>query len=233
MTLSLHALCWIILSPVLPRLSMLFEAAAAAAARLRVWMCERGEGGGGGKRDGRSEGMRQESQRAANCVNKRWVGCFFFLPPIFSNNLTYCYTEAGGLIHRSAASQHLSSNYRGIFCYLWLSPIIRSEVLQLYAKAACAEERNPLLECNSCPKTGILTASWCHCATTNTFSSLVSRIHVTLPGASSLNSSLIVVLFRARRRGVLSEIPQQPRLSGELRDFDIVKVITKTSQSWT
>lgn len=53
------------------------------------------EGKGGEMRGERRE--EQESERAANCVNKRRV---FY--PIFSDNLTCCYTAVGGLIHSSA-----------------------------------------------------------------------------------------------------------------------------------
>ena len=75
----------------------------------------------GRQRKGRRWG--HQSEQAASCVNKRWV---FF--SIFSNNLTYCYTAAGRIIHSSAGSQNLNSNYKGDFCYLWLSCIIGSEV---------------------------------------------------------------------------------------------------------
>lgn len=64
----------------------------------------------GEKREGIWKGWGQESEQAANCVNKR--GCLF---SIFSYNLTYCYTAAVRLIHSSAGSQYMNSNYTGIF----------------------------------------------------------------------------------------------------------------------
>lgn len=91
-----------------PKLSMLFEARAACR---RCRMCERGEGMGGDGRRGteRGDGGKKESK-----LQIVWIrhGCFF---SIFSSNLTYCYTAAGRLIHSSAGSQYLSSNYRRIF----------------------------------------------------------------------------------------------------------------------
>lgn len=95
--------------------------------------------------DGRSE----EGGDGGKKVSKLqivWIrdACFFF--SIFSNNLTYCYRAAGRLIHSSAGWQYLNSNYKADFyfflCYLWLSPIIGSEVPQLYAKAClnCREK---------------------------------------------------------------------------------------------
>lgn len=135
MTLSLHVLWWITVSLVLPELSMLFE---ACAARLWFRMCERGKGRGDGRR---GEGRGGDGGKKVSKLQIVWIrdGCFF---SIFSNNLTYCYTAAARLIHSSAGWQYLNSNYRGIFCYLWLSPIIGSEVPQLYAKAClnCREK---------------------------------------------------------------------------------------------
>ena len=93
--------------------SVLCSRSYLCSLKLVLHVCDFGCAGegreGGEKRAGRGWG--QESEEAANCVNKRWV--FFF--SIFSNNLTYCYTAAGRLIHSSAGWQYLNSNYRGIF----------------------------------------------------------------------------------------------------------------------
>lgn len=87
---------------------MLFEASAAC---LRIRMCERGKGKGRWKERRRRGGDRGKKVSKLQTV---WIrdGCFF---SIFSNNLTYCYTAAGRLIHSSAGSQYLNSNYRENF----------------------------------------------------------------------------------------------------------------------
>ena len=103
-----RVLWWITVSLVLPKLSMLFEASAAC---LWIRMCERGKGKGRWKERRRRGGDRGKKVSKLQTV---WIrdGCFF---SIFSNNLTYCYTAAGRLIHSSAGSQYLNSNYRGNF----------------------------------------------------------------------------------------------------------------------
>lgn len=107
MTLSLHVSWWITVGP-LPELSMLFEACAAC---LWFWICERGKGRGRREKGGEGIWWRQKKKRKKRKVSKLrivWIRdwCFF----LFLDNLTYCYTAAGRLIHSSAGWQYLNSN---------------------------------------------------------------------------------------------------------------------------
>ena len=132
--------------------SVLCSRSYLCSLKLVLHVCDFGCAGegreGGEKRAGRGWG--QESEEAANCVNKRWV--FFF--SIFSNNLTYCYTAAGRLIHSSAGWQYLNSNYRGDFL---LSLAVTHHWIRS-PSAICKglpglQRENPLHECCTCPKT--------------------------------------------------------------------------------
>lgn len=139
------------------------------------WKERRGRWGNGGKKVSKLQTV--------------WVrdgGCFFFFFLFLASTLH----TAGRLIHSSAGLQYQNSNYRGIFCYLWLSPIIGSEVPQLYAKACLnCREKNPLHECCTCPKSWILTTFWWYPGRINTwqnffffFPFLMHHIHVAVPG---------------------------------------------------
>lgn len=183
MTLSLHVLCWIAVSLASPKLSMLFEARAAC---LRFRMCEGGERRGKGRGRWRERRRRSKEGDGGGKLQIVWIrdGCFF---SIFSNNLTYCYTAAGGLIHSSAGWQYLSGNYRRIFCYLWLSPIIGSQVPQLYAKACLkCRERKSITWVLHMPKdlniNNLLVVPWQNKHLTDFFF-LMNHIHVAEPGA--------------------------------------------------
>lgn len=92
--------------------------------------CEGREGKGRWKVTG---GRGEESERAANCVNKTLM-FFFFFPLFLAANLTFCSTASRRLIHTSAGMQYLQRNY-SFPCYLGLSPIIGSEVPPLHKKA--------------------------------------------------------------------------------------------------
>lgn len=88
------------------------------------------------------------------------MGVFF---PIFSNNLTYCYTASGKLIHTSAGLQYLKRNYRGFFFVIFgCHPSLDQKFLSYTQRAAWIAEKKSITWVLHMPKDLKIPTFWWH-----------------------------------------------------------------------